>query len=1046
MPAVPTVAAGELTVDLTGTPDHCWTPLQVTFNATTTAGIAPYTYTFTWNYQYKQWGDDTFASYTTFPLLFTGAETSVVTSTALSIQKTHEFTIPGYYNVRVDVADSTGTALTGDDTFEIRTVGILPFPIAYDVKGSTQQIEVKGVNASAANTTISWWLESGVELSPADVTCTPAFPAANVWSVEIKSMKRGDIHIYAAVTDLECGSRTLHTEKKWGELDHTILDVDSVTSGVQHEEYVNVDADEMGDIEEVITDMAYATFYEVPGTPAVGHAITHWWLFEQSTANEAFIDDLMDYLADNDGALDDDYWAAHGKYVIDDLGGKQPFDYIDDYADTHHADTTIFDWDAISPVPPGEIAANGYYAWTETEDSFPAEVRGRAQATLTVDASELVVCEPEEVMIVVLVTYPGGSTAQNDPFNGENIVCLEKGTKTFHKGPPLPPAEQIKAPQVRWAGEKIVLEKKWGVEYAGDLVGFFLEEGSIGNLIPLPVETDSSFLVSGDARTAFTTVGSDGIARGMFETEQQGEVDIKCVLYDVSWAIGASYESVAQTAIDGGVVGNHGFLIYYLALEDVKVDEELSDLEVIEAGDDADVLVTVRGWFKSAALPGTARGPVLGEDGITYVRPAGRYILPDDWAALAGSNEATTNKASRPQYDLMNTPGDGVVSTAELGPYDSGVRTTTPPGEAEEPCIGPFNTLQPWSNFDALGNPTNMWIATASVVSSLLPDNLRNTVVPDTTIDWYDCPMPQALVTFDVDDTEVLNELDKGDVFVDGTDYTAPFYAVEIPSHWLIPTAGYFWDSWGADDPYNYWDDLGVTPNDDDILEVYSDNHGYAGVTIEGEDLDSTCVTVDVIADFPVMAAKYTSVATDQQVCWGIELEHLNADFEVSARTGEASITISFYGLKAAGTGLPWTTGGSEPYVKAEWDFDGNGTIDEVIETTTSADTLVTQTFEFTAGGSYSPWLRVTDNNGLVDVCAKPNYIVLTGGGGTVYWPCDIDESDTVNIFDFVLFAGAYGSSPVDANWDARCDLNGTNGVDIMDFVIFAQCYIAHAE
>jgi hypothetical protein len=501
---------------------------------------------------------------------------------------------------------------------------------------------------------------------------------------------------------------------------------------------------------------------------------------------------------------------------------------------------------------------------------------------------------------------------------------------------------------------------------------------------------------------------------------------------------------VAQTVTDSGVVGNHGFLVYYLALEDVEVDEELSDLEEIDAGDDADVLVKVRGWFTSDALPGTARGPVLGEDGITYVRPAGRYILPDDWAALAGSHEATTNKASRPQYDLMNTPGDGVVSTAELGPYDSGVRTTDPPGEAEEPCIGPFNPLQPWSNTDSSGNPTNMWIATASVDSSLLPDNLRNTVVPDTTIDEFDCPMPQALVTFDVDDTETLLELDKGDVFIDGTDYTAPFYAVEIPSHWLIPIAGYFWDSWGTASPYEYWDDLGVTPNDDDILEVYSDNHGYAGVTIDGEDLDSTCVTVDIIADFPVMACKYPSVATEQDVCWGIELEHLNADFEVSARTGEAPITISFYGLKAAGTGLPWTSGGSEPYVKAEWDFDGNGTIDEVIEATTSADTLVTQTFEFTTGNSYSPWLRVTDNNGLVDICQKPNYIVLGGAAG--FLDCDIDESGTVDIIDFVLFATAFGSSPGDANWDARCDLNEINGVDIVDFVLFAQCFVAHTD
>lgn len=48
---------------------------------------------------------------------------------------------------------------------------------------------------------------------------------------------------------------------------------------------------------------------------------------------------------------------------------------------------------------------------------------------------------------VVLVEYP-------DEYAGENPVCVEFGKKHF--GVPPPPA-QVKVPQVRWAGEKIVL-------------------------------------------------------------------------------------------------------------------------------------------------------------------------------------------------------------------------------------------------------------------------------------------------------------------------------------------------------------------------------------------------------------------------------------------------------------------------------------------------------------------------------------------------------------------------------------------------------------
>ena len=60
-----------------------------------------------------------------------------------------------------------------------------------------------------------------------------------------------------------------------------------------------------------------------------------------------------------------------------------------------------------------------------------------------------------------------------------------------------------------------------------------------------------------------------------------------------------------------------------------------------------------------------------------------------------------------------------------------------------------------------------MWVTSATVPSSIAWDGARNTVVPDGTINWYDAPMPQALVQFNIIDSSeaaALSELDKGDL------------------------------------------------------------------------------------------------------------------------------------------------------------------------------------------------------------------------------------------------------------------------------------------
>ncbi len=50
----------------------------------------------------------------------------------------------------------------------------------------------------------------------------------------------------------------------------------------------------------------------------------------------------------------------------------------------------------------------------------------------------------------------------------------------------------------------------------------------------------------------------------------------------------------------------------------------------------------------------------------------------------------------------------------------------------------------------------------------------------------------------------------------------------------------------------------------------------------------------------------------------------------------------------------------------------------------------------------------------------------------------DITGDGTVNILDIAIIAVAYGSTPIDPNWDPRADLNGDSLVNILDAVMLA--------
>jgi len=58
------------------------------------------------------------------------------------------------------------------------------------------------------------------------------------------------------------------------------------------------------------------------------------------------------------------------------------------------------------------------------------------------------------------------------------------------------------------------------------------------------------------------------------------------------------------------------------------------------------------------------------------------------------------------------------------------------------------------------------------------------------------------------------------------------------------------------------------------------------------------------------------------------------------------------------------------------------------------------------------------------------------------FHPADLNNDMKVDIFDIVIGANAYGSTPIDPNWNPDCDLTEPYGaIDIFDIIIIALSY-----
>lgn len=54
------------------------------------------------------------------------------------------------------------------------------------------------------------------------------------------------------------------------------------------------------------------------------------------------------------------------------------------------------------------------------------------------------------------------------------------------------------------------------------------------------------------------------------------------------------------------------------------------------------------------------------------------------------------------------------------------------------------------------------------------------------------------------------------------------------------------------------------------------------------------------------------------------------------------------------------------------------------------------------------------------------------------YMQGDVNHDATIDIFDCVLAALAFGSVPSDPQWNPHCDVNLDNAIDIFDMVTIA--------
>jgi hypothetical protein len=364
--------------------------------------------------------------------------------------------------------------------------------------------------------------------------------------------------------------------------------------------------------------------------------------------------------------------------------------------------------------------------------------------------------------ITLCPTGPGAGTISGTftgTINTQPAVTSNTLTFTFS----LPSAGRI-VPTVRWAGEKAVLTKCFGGggTFGGASVEFTLQGSTIANasLIPTTDPTSAtSPVISATADTVWTTANASGCASVIVYARSEGIVNVDAAIFG----------TVAGTT-GAPLLNEHAFTVYYLKFDHIDLENltfpgyaiatltpSLTFSTAAPAGfptfpsalpatytlpnppgtgqvagpapysvplcSSDFVRAMVHGYFEipgdpsgrpaaPMSIPGAPTGaPTTGFSSVgTYILPAGRWVLPDDWPVLAtfagfnGTAPIQNSTIQDPSSVLSWDLNSGFVFNPSAGERaDIGTGPATPPAKVSSGAIAPL--LGPSFGQDAAGTP-----------------------------------------------------------------------------------------------------------------------------------------------------------------------------------------------------------------------------------------------------------------------------------------------------------------------------------------------------
>jgi hypothetical protein len=231
-----------------------------------------------------------------------------------------------------------------------------------------------------------------------------------------------------------------------------------------------------------------------------------------------------------------------------------------------------------------------------------------------------------------------------------------------------------------------------------------------------------------------------------------------------------------------------------------------------------------------------------------------------------------------------------------------------------------------------------------------------------------------------------------------------------------------------------------------------------------GEEVRRRILTVLLsllLAALPTLASDIRPVDAEAQLV--LEMAVSNTTISIGqeinitlilTNTGNTTFTKTYYNTPAPGFNTYYLA--SSPWGFYYDPFGGIG-IPVVVEVTIPPGENITRRYEwdlyredYLTGLHYPPppgtynlygWCDLTHTLSIFDLLGNDVFVPVTVVGD--WWnAADLNYDFIVDIYDLVITANAYGSTPSDPNWNPHCDIAEPYGViDIFDIVLIASSY-----